>query len=48
MKKKMMQLANDVYFLKKDRAKLYIQLEDLRNEKQLEILKEKTGGNNGE
>lgn len=48
MKKKMMQLANDVYFLKKDRAKLYVQLEDLRNEKQFEILKEKESGNNGE
>lgn len=35
LRKKIMELTDENAFLKEDRAKLYIQLEDLRNEKEM-------------
>lgn len=35
---------DEIAFLKEDRAKLYVQLEDLRNEKELETFKEENNG----
>ena len=42
MRKKMMELADELSFVKEDRAKLYVQLEDIRNE--LEMEKKKNNG----
>lgn len=45
LKDKIFDLNVQLCEIKEDRAKLYIQLEDLRNEKELEVFKE---SNNGE
>ena len=48
LRKKLMAATDEIAFLKEDRARLYVQLEDLRNEKTLETIKEKGSTDNGE